>query len=229
MIFSCKKVDTDVALLIQGSKIERTHEIMFLGVLIDEQLTWKSHIEHVKKKVSQTVAVLHKVKGLVNKRALILLYNSLVVPYLTYCIEAWGNACKTYTEPVFLLQKRAIRVINGNAYRDHTNPIFKQLQILKLNELIEYNILKTMYKAHQQILPVNLQKRFMKRESTYNLRGTEIFSQPEYRTKPKERCISVQGVKIWNNLANEIKLTKSLHIFKKTVKLSLLRRYDDVL
>lgn len=125
--------------------------------------------------------------------------------------------------------KRAIRVIYGNAYRDHTNPIFKQLQTLKLNELVEYNILKTMYKAHHKMLPVNLQNRFIKRESTYNLRGMDTFVYQGFRTKSKERCISIQGVKIWNNLDDEFKISKSLHIFKTKVKLSLLRKYDAVL
>lgn len=101
MIFSCINKDFDAALLVQGVQIERTHEFKFLGVVIDEQLTWKFHIDHVKSRVSQIIAVLHKVKVSVNKCALILLYNSLIVPHLTYCTEAWGSANKTYIEPVF--------------------------------------------------------------------------------------------------------------------------------
>lgn len=229
MIFSSKKIDIDATLSIHGSKIERTHEIMFLGVIFDEQLTWKSHIEYVKTKVSQTIGIIHKTKDSLNRRALVLLYNSLVLPYLTYCIEAWGNACKTYTEPIFLLQKRAIRVVNRSAYRAHTNPIFKQLEALKFYELVEYNILKTMFKANQNILPFNLQNRFKKRVSTYELRGTEIFSKSDFKYKPKERCISIQGVNLWNNLQDIIKKSKSICTFKKRLKASLLKRYDTVL
>ena len=190
---------------VQGVQIERTHEFKFLGVVIDEQLTWKFHIDHVKSRVSQIIAVLHKVKESVNKCALFLLYNSLIVPHLTYCIEAWGSANKTYIEPVFKLQKRAIRVVNGSEYRAHTNPIFIQLKTLKFNDLLEYSLLKIMYKAHLKTLPDKLQNRFIKRVSRFNLRGTEVFQKPEFRTKLKERCVSIQGVSLWNNLNSEIK------------------------
>ena len=67
-----------------------------------------------------------------------------------------------------------------------------QLETLKLKELVEYNLLKTMYKANQELLPDRLQKQFKKRESRYKLRGTDIFIKPPFRTKPKERCISIQ-------------------------------------
>lgn len=226
MVFSCKSKDTDATLSVQGLQIERTKEIKFLGVIIDERLTWKSHIEYIKTKVSQTIAVLHKVKEALNKSALFMLYNSLIVPYLTYCIEVWGCSCKTYIESIFLLQKRAIRVVNGSGYRDHTNPIFIHLKSLRFNDLVEYNLLKIMYKAHQKTLPNKLQNRFKKRESKYELRGFEVFSLPEFRTKPKERCISIQGVKLWNDLDWEIKKSPSLNNFKKCVKALLLEKYD---
>uniref|UniRef100_A0A672GN57 Reverse transcriptase domain-containing protein n=1 Tax=Salarias fasciatus TaxID=181472 RepID=A0A672GN57_SALFA len=62
MIFSYRRTDVDTTLTVEGIEIERTNEIKFLGVLLDEQLTWKSHIEYVKTKISQTIAVLYKLK-----------------------------------------------------------------------------------------------------------------------------------------------------------------------
>ena len=97
-------------------------------------------------------------------------YITLIVPYLTYCVEVWGNACKTYTQSIFILQKRAIRIISRKRYRDPTNPLFLQLKLLKFNELVDYSILQVMFKAHRKTLPINNQKRFEKRERKYNLK-----------------------------------------------------------
>uniref|UniRef100_A0A672GUJ2 Reverse transcriptase domain-containing protein n=1 Tax=Salarias fasciatus TaxID=181472 RepID=A0A672GUJ2_SALFA len=227
MIFSYRRTDVDTTLTVEGIEIERTNEIKFLGVLLDEQLTWKSHIDYVKTKISQTIAVLYKLKESLHNNSLFLLYNSLIIPYLTYCVEVWGNACKTYIEPLFLLQKRAIRVVNGSGYRDHTNPIFIKLKSLKMKELVELNLLKTMYKAHRKKLPFNLQNRFAKRDSQYRLRGTEVFKRPESRTKLKERCITTKGINLWNKLDSEIKRSQSIHIFKKCLKAQLLGGYDS--
>ena len=59
---------------------------------------------------------------------------------------------------------------------------------MKFNELVDYSILQIMLKAHKETLPINIQKRFEKRESKYNLKGTEIFKKPRLRTKLMERC-----------------------------------------
>ena len=74
--------------------------------------------------------------------------------------------------------------------RDTGELIFIQLETLKFNELVEYNLLKTMYKAHQKVLPDNLLNRFKKRESRYKLKGTEVFSTPEFRTKLPSATLS---------------------------------------
>lgn len=128
-----------------------------------------------KGKISKAIALLYKVKDSLDNKALYILYNTMIVPYLTYCIEVWGNACKTYTQSIFILQKRAIRLISRKQYRDPTNPLFLQLKVLKFQELVDYSIVQIMQKAHKKTLPINIQKRFEKRESKYNLKGTEIF------------------------------------------------------
>lgn len=114
-----------------------------------------TYIDNVKVQFSQIIAALHKVKHPLNKSAPLLLYNSRIVPYLTYCIEVWGSACKTFINPVFPLQKQGIRDVSGSGYREPTNPIFIQFKTLTFNELVECNLLKTMYKAHQKLLPDN--------------------------------------------------------------------------
>jgi len=109
--------------------------------------------------------------------------------------------------------QRAVRIINGSEYRAHTNSIFIQLKIVKFNDLLEYSLLKIMCKAHLKTLTEILQNRFIKRVSNFNLRGTEVFQKPEFRTKLKERWFSIQGVSLWNNLNSEIKTSTSFFCF----------------
>ncbi len=99
---------------------------------------------------------------------------------------------------------------------------------MKFQELVDFSILQIMFKAHKKILPINIQNKFEKRESHYNLKGTEIFKKPRIRTKLKERCISVRGINLWNSLNKEIKETGSNILFKKRVKASMIQRYDLV-
>lgn len=79
------------------------------------------------------IAMLHYVEDNLDDQILYLLYDSLIVPYLTLCVEVWGNAFKTSIQPIFIWQKRAIRIITRNQHRETLNPVFVKLQVLKFS------------------------------------------------------------------------------------------------
>ena len=210
IIFGNRLTDTDKKLMINGIELERVSEIKFLGVVIDNKLSWKPHIKYIKTKISKSLAILNKAKELLNKASLSMLYCSFILPYMTYCVEVWGNTYKTNTYPIFILQKRAIRIIHKTTYREPTNPLFIKLKILKFKDLIDYKTIQIVFRAHNNQLPRNIQELFQLRESTYNFRGISMFSKPLIRTNCKFHCITTQGVILWNNSNNDLKLCKNL-------------------
>ena len=86
--------------------IDRVRATKFLGVIIDEKLTWKDHISLVRSKLSKTVGILYRIIHLLNRSALFILYCSLFLPYLTYCAEIWGNSYKSNTQCIFLFKSK---------------------------------------------------------------------------------------------------------------------------
>ena len=145
IIFGNRPTNTEKKLMINGIELERVSEIKFLGVLIDNKLSWKPHINYIKAKISKSIAILNKTKYLLNKTSLYTLYCSFILPYMTYCVEIWGNTYKTNIHPIFILQKRAIRIIHKTAYREPTNPLFVQLKTLKFLDLIDYKTIQIIY------------------------------------------------------------------------------------
>lgn len=133
------------------------------------------------------------------------MYCSLVLPYITYCVEVWGNTHKTKIHPIFLLQKKAIRIVNQKDYYAATNLLFTNLRTLKLVDRINLHTLIIMHKANNNQLPHCIQKLFEPRESQYNLRGICMFNKTKTRTHIKSRCTSMKGVSLWNNLDNDLK------------------------
>ena len=87
-----------------------------------------------------------------------MLYCSLFLPYINYCSEIWGNTYATNVECITVLQKREVRLICGARRLDHTNPLFKQLGILKFVDLVKFKTSIIMFKAYHNVLPDNLQK-----------------------------------------------------------------------
>ncbi len=227
MLFGNGRKITRATPQIDGVDIERVTETKFLGVIIDENLNWKPHIKYLQSKVSKTIAVLNKEKQVLDNNSLHILYSSLVSPYLTYCADVWGNTFKSSLQSLFILQKRAVRVINKVGYRDHTHSLFLQSKLLKLTDQIEYQTAQIMFKAKNNQLPGNIQGMFSQREGKYNLRGLFYFKNVKVRTTRKSFCVSVYGVKLWNCLNEELKQCPNIEQFKKKYKNMIFKRYED--
>ena len=136
MIFSSKnKPQPNMNINIDGEVINETSKTKFRGVIIDNKLSWKDHILYISGKLARGTCVILKARKYLMKEALISLYYSFVYPHLIYCNHVWGLACKTYMNTLFLLQKRIIKIIAGVNRRSHTDPISKELKLLKCNDI----------------------------------------------------------------------------------------------
>ena len=117
----------------------------FLGVLLDENLSWKYHLTELSKKLARTCGMFFKVRHFLPINILVCLYNSLFSPFLQYGILVWGRTYETHINPAFLLQKRALR---ANAFEHFTSPsthLFSDLKILKLCDLFKLKLLSFVY------------------------------------------------------------------------------------
>ena len=71
---------------------------------------------------------------------------------MTYGIIIWGNTYKTTLQPIFILQKRAMRLITFSRFDEHSSPLFKSLEIIKFLDLVTFHLAIFMYKYHNQLL-----------------------------------------------------------------------------
>ena len=109
-----------------------------LGLLIDENLSWKTHIHSVANKISKTIGLIARLRHIVPTCTLLNIYQSLITPYLTYGLISWGNACKTFLDQILVLQKRALRLIYFAETNDHVIP-FLSMQKFYLYSLYNMN------------------------------------------------------------------------------------------
>ena len=118
-------------IMIDGIAIERVHDFNFLGLTLDDNMSWKSHTNKIANKISRALGIINMLKNTLPRRILFTLYSSLVLPYLQYSILCWGFNPGRIT----ILQKRAIRLISGSKYNAHTEPIFKTYGLLNLKDI----------------------------------------------------------------------------------------------
>ncbi len=112
---------------IENTPIDRVSDFKFLGLTINEQLNRKSHKDKLANKMSKTMGVINKHYVPLNARMII--YNSLILSHLNYCILVWGYRCEGITK----LQKRIVRILSISKHNSHTEPIFQILKLLKIN------------------------------------------------------------------------------------------------
>ena len=177
IIFGNRKHTDQANITINKINIERVYVTKFLGVLIDHKLNWKAHIDNICSKIARNISIIYKASKVLNTHSLRSLYCTLILPYLNYCAENWGNTYETNLNRIFLKQKRAIRIITKSSFYDHTNPLFNSLNILKLKDLIELKNAIFMYKVFNQQLPPKLLSMFqVNHNDHYNLRKKSILS-----------------------------------------------------
>ena len=169
---------------------------------------------------------MYRASTFLNQSSLFTLHCSLFLPYMTYCLEIWGNTYKSNTLCIFILQKKVLRIIIG-AYRyDHTNCIFYNLRILKFYDLVKLRTSVIMYQARNNTLPVSIQHIFTRYEGKLlNTRQQIDFVDKFARTNVRAMSMRIVGVKLWNALDHCLKNSKTRCIFSKSYKENVLRSY----
>ena len=89
---NCRDMSTleNIPLAIDSIPISKVNVVNFLGIQIDSDLKWDVHINNIKSKISKCIGILYKLRFHIPSSVLFTLYNSLVLPYLSYCIVVWG-------------------------------------------------------------------------------------------------------------------------------------------
>ena len=226
ILFRSRPPDADLNIQINDIKVSRVQSSKFLGIIIDENLNWKPHIQLVKSKLSKTLSIIYRASKLINHQGLLTLFCSLCVPYLTYCCEIWGNTYMSNVHRICVLQKKVVRIIHHAGRLAHTNLLFKQMYSLKFPDLVKNRTVILIYNLYYRKLPTLLQERFKKNQNVHNTRRRNTFSVQYSSTNLKAMCITIYGVQLWNTLPEHIKEPKSLFIFKNYLKAYLISLYN---
>ena len=207
-------------LIIDGVKISMADRTKFLGVIIDDNLSFAPHIQYIKGKIARGVGILYKSRQLLKRCTLLTLYNSFILPYFNYCIAVWGKTFDSYLDPLIKLQKRAIRMIVGAKRLAHTDPIFHDLKILKLKELYIYSVELFLYKYHNNMLPVVFTNYFTFNSNVhgYATRQCNSLHVPLARSGQASKCVRTTGVRIYNHFIGCLNLNRTYVTFKINLK-----------
>ena len=173
------------SLKIKNCDIARVSSFNFLGLNLDEHMSWNSHINKVSNRISRSLGVMNRIKRFLPTYALKLMYNSLILPHLQYSILTWGYKA----DRLIKLQKRAVRIVTCSKYNSHTDPLFRKLNILKLTDIFVLCNLKFYFKYEGGTLPHYFTHMFQEHQHAYFTRHRGGFYQCKPNTSSGIKCI----------------------------------------
>ena len=228
IIFGRKSIPNSTLLdiSINTTPLSRVKNIKFLGVVVDEHLNWGDHIKYISLKIARGVGVIGKCRNTLPKSVLLNLYYSLVYSYINYCCIIWGNASAAVLKPLQVLQNKAARHILLKPNRTTTSPLFKQLKLLKIQDLASFQTILFVKQYIAKALPCSMMSYLNYCPSKKIItRCNDIFHIPRSRTLLHQKSIVVRGPLCWNSLSPELRNIASYPVFKRMLKESLLRLY----
>lgn len=217
LITNSRLPETVPPIYLNNDVIHFKTQIKYLGVIVDQNLKFNIHISEICKKISKSIGILYNMRKYLPLPALISLYYSLVYPYFIYCNLCWGNTYETHLKPLFILQKRAIRIIHQASFNSHTNSLFYSSKILKLPDINRFNQCIYVFKNFDKFETVS---------HNYSVRNQSQLVPRFQRTTLTQHSISFSAPKEYNALPDSLKYSTSLSVFKRGVRNHLISLYN---
>ena len=195
--------------------LSRTKTYTYLGIIVDEKFSWADHINFVCMKLSQAAGVIFKVRTLLSRNALMLLYHSLVGQKLRYGLICWATAPNFLLKKINVLHDKIIRYITFSKACSRVWPLYQRLEVQPLNILREVEWGKIMYKYQSNMLPKAFDRYFKKPGHDHATRYARQnnFEQIRTRSAKEKTLIKVIGPKKWSEIPSEIKNVPHLKSF----------------
>jgi hypothetical protein len=230
MVFGKKRdgLDNIVHTYIDNTRIGIVTHTKFLGIILENSLTWKQHLLHISKKISKSVGILSRARKFLDKKTLTQLYYSFIYHYLTYCNIIWGNAPDYILWPIFRAQKRAIRIVANIRKRESTKNAFRELKILRLPDIYIFSVLIYVYKFKNRLLPQPFFTFYTTNNQIHNYptRNAAQLRAPSAKTKLAYSFVKITGVNIWNDFSTIINQHMKIGALKKAIIYNLVSKYD---
>ena len=218
-----------LSLSINGHKIPQVSKTKFLGIIIDDNLSWDDHISHIEDKLKSCLVVIKRIIRYIPSSQYKNIYHSLFLSHLTYGISAWGGVPKYKLDKIFSIQKRCIRLLFGNQLSydhseyyetcarvrpyeehcepkdyslEHTKPLFKKQGLLTVHNLYLKHTFMETFKILKYRSPFGIYSEYNVKESRYKV-GLQL-TFPKVKLKVSEHNFTHKSIALWNSLIGGI-------------------------
>ena len=224
---TCARTKARKSLKLANHKLKCVTQVKFLGIIIDENLSWEPQIDYLKQKLLSSIVVIKRIKQFIPKNEYLKIYNALFKSHLSYCISSWGGISQYKLQSIFSLQKRCVRLLFGkelnydhqefyetcarvrtykehmapkNFQLEHTKPIFNEQNLLILHHLYIYHTFCDTFKLLKYRTPISLFSLLQNSPSDNNM----MLIIPRVNLDLQKKNFIFQASCIWNSINKQV-------------------------
>ena len=219
-----KSITKQLNFRISGQKLNPVNKAKYLGIYLDEHLTWNFQLNQRKAKLSRSCGLLAKLRYHVKTKLLRPVYFAIFDSVLRYAVQVWGQHRNQTIKEIKKLQEKAIRIMSFKGRNNPNNSHFKKIEIMKLKDILLYNNWIFSYDQINENLPENFKDFFLTAENqhNYNTKGTTnktIIKTTINSLTYGLNSVQYRAASVWNQIS------KNLNTEDKTQLIKSLRKH----
>ena len=216
---------------ISGQRINPTNKIKYLGILIDENISFKHHLQEVAIKLSRANGMLAKIRHFVTLESLLNIYHAIFGSHLRYACQVWGQSKSVQVNRIASLQRKALRIVHFQPYQCDCEILFYMSNILPIYQLVQFLNCLFVWEHQHSILPRIFDDYFTKRTGyNHTLRSTtnnNLFVPLKQTFTYGINSIAYQCILCWNILPSKLKTDPNIIRSKTTFSKAIFNYFHE--
>ena len=220
--------DCPTFFMIEGNKICKTSTIKYLGLTIDDKLTWQAHVHELCSKLVKYTGIFFRIRNHLSYKTAVQMYYTFVYSRISYGIEVYGMANASTIKPLQIMQNRILKILTFKPRRYSTNGLFSSLSLLKISDIHYLRFCTLLYKYVNNMLSSvfnNIFNPLSAHSTGMHTRNNKYFTTTKQNNKFGHLTLSNYGCKLWQMIPLSIRSSSSPNVFKKNFKKKLLQEY----
>lgn len=209
----------NICIKLKDEVLEVVSKIKYLGVIIDNNLKFNEYVDEICSKISKKIGYLRRIRSKLSYSNALMLYNALVLPHFDYCATIIFSCSDTVKARLQLLQNKGMRMLLKCNYYTPIQNMLNALGWMNVRQRINYQVLVFIFKMKYNLFPEYLSNNlsYIQEVQPYELRRGDDFRLQQWKSSRGQNQLMYNGLRLFNNLPNDIKLERCLSKFRKLI------------
>ena len=214
-------------IIISGQNIQRVNSVKYIGLHLDEKLTWNTHIDELCKILTKYFSVFYNLRHIVNNKLARTIYFTCIHSRIKYGIEVYGTATHSRMNKLQTIQNKLMKLLTKKEPRYSTNQLHLDLNILKVDDIHKLSTLNFVYKCINGDMIPNFLTYFTFREHihTHTTRNNHQIHTSQIHTEIGRQTTHYTGATLWNSLNRNVQLSNNINKFKRNIIMTMKNSY----